>query len=372
MKQRKDGRYESKVYLGKVDGKPRYKSVMGNSPAEVNKKAAELRVLLGHGVRVNDDKSFSVWADRYLKQVEQTAVNDWYRIQKTRAKVWQDEFGDVPVKKILPADCQEVLNDIAKSNPYYPEKPTSYKTLVSYKCILANIFDYCIQNRILTFNAANYLVIPKTAKKGKRNALTDDEIKAIWNTPHKIQTACLISLYCGLRRGEIAALKWSDIDFKENVINVNKAVNPKDNTIKEPKTAAGVRSVPMPDILRDYLLKVDKSSILVLERDGRPFTNCDWEVKWDSYLNDIRKSQGIVIDATFHCLRHTYCTLLYEAGVDVLEAKEFMGHSDIQTTLGIYTHLRKTKRNKSIVKLNEMLSPDNDVRQMFGKNAENA
>lgn len=364
MKQRKDGRYETKVYLGKIDGKPKYKSVMGNSPAEVNKKAAELRVLLGQGVRVNDDKSFSVWADRYLAQVEQTVLPEWYQLQKTRARVWQEEFGNISVEKILPADCQEILNDIAKSNPYYPDKPTSHKTLVEYKNILCRIFDYCIQNRILTFNSANYIVIPKTAKKGKRNAITDAEIKAIQNTPHKLQTVCLISIFCGLRRGELAALTWNDIDFDKNVINVNKAVNPKDNSIKLPKTEAGIRSVPMPDVLREHLLNVKKENVLVLENNGRPFTNNDWQVKWDSYLNEIKKTQGIAIDATFHCLRHTYCTLLYEAGVDVLEAKEFMGHSTIQTTLGIYTHLRNTKRNKSIVKLNEMLSPENSI---FGK-----
>ena len=105
MKQRKDGRYCINVYLGKVDGKPKYKSVMGKTPAEVNKKAAELRVKYGLGVNLSDSKSFNVWAERYLAQVEQTATADWYKLQCTRAKVWQDEFGDISVEKILPADC---------------------------------------------------------------------------------------------------------------------------------------------------------------------------------------------------------------------------------------------------------------------------
>lgn len=365
MKQRKDGRYCVNVYLGKVDGKPKYKSVMGKTPAEVNKKAAELRVQYGIGINLSDSKSFNLWADRYLAQAEQTATNDWYRLQCMRAKVWKDEFGDISVEKILPADCQDILNDIAKSNPYFPRKTTSYKTLVMYKNILVNIFDYCVQNRILTFNPANYLVIPKTAKKGKRNAITDEEIKAIWNTEHLIQTACLISIYCGLRRSEISALTWNDVDLKNNVINVNKAVNPKDNTIKLPKTQAGIRSVPIPEPLRVHLLSVKKDGILVLSNNGRQFTNNDWQVKWDAYLNKIHREQGIEIDATFHCLRHTYCTLLYEAGIGALEAKDLMGHSDIQTTLGIYTHLDKTKRNKSIAKLNDYLAPKDDVNEPY-------
>lgn len=365
MKQRKDGRYCINVYLGKVDGKPKYKSVMGKTPAEVNKKAAELRVQFGRGVNLSDSKAFSFWTGRYLAQAEQTATNDWYRLQCMRAKVWTDEFGELSIDKILPADCQEVLNDIAKSNPYYPRKPTAHKTLVMYKNVLVNIFDYCVQNRVLTFNPANYLVIPKTAKTGKRNAITDEEIKAIWNTDHVLRTACLISIYCGLRRGEIAALTWSDVDLKNNVINVNKAVNPKDNTIKLPKTAAGVRSVPIPEPLRDYLLTVKKDGILVLSNNGQQFTNNDWQVKWDSLLNQIYREQGIVIDATFHCLRHTYCTLLYEAGIGALEAKDLMGHSDIQTTLGIYTHLDKTKRNKSIAKLNDYLAPKDDAKESY-------
>ena len=357
MKQRKDGRYEVKVYLGKVDGIKKYKSVMGKTQAEVNKKAAELRVQLGQGVRLSESKAFSVWADRYLNQVEQTSSRDWYNLNNTRAKVWKDEFGDISVEKILPADCQEILNDIAKSNPYYPNKPTSYKTLLEYKNILCRIFDFCVQNRILTFNSANYLIIPKTANRGKRNAISDTEINAIWNTPHELQCAALISIFCGLRRGELGALTWSDIDLKNKTINVNKAVNPKDNTIKSPKTAAGVRSVPIPDKLCEYLKGIKKESLLVLERNGRQYNNNDWQVMWESYLRKIEAEQGIVIEATFHCLRHTYCTLLHEAGIDAFDAKVFMGHADINTTLGVYTHITDNSRNKSIVKLNNLLSP---------------
>ena len=66
---------------------------------------------------------------------------------------------------------------------------------------------------------------------------------------------------------------------------------------------------------------------------------------------------------TAHCLRHTYCTLLYEAGVDVLNAKDLMGHANISTTMGIYTHLREVKKRKSIVQLDDYLSVGNPEKE---------
>ena len=71
------------------------------------------------------------------------------------------------------------------------------------------------------------------------------------------------------------------------------------------------------------------------------------------------------IETTAHCLRHTYCTLLYESGIDVLTAKVYMGHSDIQTTLGIYTHLRKEKEQGTVEKLDAYLSPSADVAESY-------
>ena len=73
---------------------------------------------------------------------------------------------------------------------------------------------------------------------------------------------------------------------------------------------------------------------------------------------------NVTIETSAHCLRHTYCTILYEAGVDVLTAKELMGHADITTTMGIYTHLREEREKKSITKLDDYLNKNANASQM--------
>ena len=102
-----------------------------------------------------------------------------------------------------------------------------------------------------------------------------------------------------------------------------------------------------------------------------------WERLWKSYMKTLNEKHGnfekviyrgkekpfIIEPFTLHYLRHTYASILYEAGVDVLTAKELMGHSDIKTTLGIYTHLSREHKEKDITKLNDFLKCKSDASQ---------
>lgn len=181
-------------------------------------------------------------------------------------------------------------------------------------------------------------------------------------------------LYTGLRRGELTALLWSDIDFSEKMITVNKSYSYKTHAIKSTKTAAGNRVVPIPDVLLGYLENLPKTSFLVFPNTvGNYMTDAAWERLWQSYMSvlnrkygdfvhtprDRRKALPVVIDTfTPHCLRHTYATMLYDAGVDVLTAKEYLGHTDIKTTLSIYTHLSRERSSTDIDKFNRFLQQD--------------
>ena len=141
----------------------------------------------------------------------------------------------------------------------------------------------------------------------------------------------------------------------------------------------------MPDILADYMRHMPKKSTLVFPNTvGGYMSNSAWDKLWHSYMlclnkkygcfigtaADRRKTLPLTIDTfTPHCLRHTYATMLYDAGVDVLTAKELLGHSDIKTTLSIYTHLSKEKESSDIDKFNKFLQstakPASDIRSAF-------
>ena len=108
------------------------------------------------------------------------------------------------------------------------------------------MFEYAIENRAVDFNPCRYVKIPKAAKTSERRALTPEERKWVEEMPHRAQLPAMLMMYSGLRKGEVTALLWSDIDFKNHTITVSKSYDFKQGRIKEPKTASGVRVVSVP------------------------------------------------------------------------------------------------------------------------------
>lgn len=349
LKKRADGRYQGKIQVATIDGKAKYKYVYGKNPKEVKDKLSELRVQLGAGVDLSVDRRLSFWIDRWLARTEQTQEENWHASCEARATYWRDRLGDKDVGKITTADLEDVLLELACKNPR-TGKPSAKKTLIEYRNIIMRVYAFILQNRVITFDPSKYLSVPKGSKKSIRNALTDEQIAAIRQTPHETQLPCLIMIYTGLRLGEVCALTWSDVNMQDKTISVNKSYDFIGHRLKEPKTAAGTRTVPIPEILAAALAAAPRSALLVSIHNGAAWTVSAWEHALKQY------STLLGFEVKAHCLRHTYCTILYEAGVDVLTAKEFMGHADVTTTMGIYTHLRDQKKIKSAAALNSYLS----------------
>lgn len=378
LTKRADGRYQINVYLGTDEnGKKQYKTVYGKTQKEVNQKAADLKARLGRGIDVTAERdTFEAWADRWLiiKKSEVSAAQ--YKLCESRKKMLSWMLGTLRLSDITTADLQSAINELAENNPQ-TGKPSAKKTLEGYKQIIQQIFRTAIQARAVDYNPSEFIKIPQNAPKTARRALEPYERAWIEETPHRAQTAAMIMLYAGLRRGEVLALTWKDIDLKSGTITVNKSLSFKGEerqSIKAPKTEAGRRVIPIPKKLIDYLSGLERSSLLVVTTaSGKQMTDIAWKRLWESYLSVLNEKYGnpkgssrfdpkglpiMITPFTPHCLRHTYCTMLYEAGVDPLVAKELMGHSDIKTTLGIYTHLSQERTVKSISLLDDYLTVD--------------
>lgn len=374
IKKRKDGRYQIQILIGTDEfGKRKYKFVYGKTITEVEAKAEEIRATLKKGIDiVTLDDTYNQWLERIENAKAVDTSESELNTFMFRARYFSDELGETPIKKISQTNIQPLINALAKNNPKN-NKPSSRRTIERYLSAISAVFEYAIENRAAEFNPCKYVKIPRNAPITERRALTEEEIQWIEETPHRAQTAAMLMLYSGLRRGEATALLWSDIDFKNHTISVTKSFDFKTNTVKRPKTAAGTRLINVPSKLIDYLQNIKKTGIYVLTKaDGKPMTETAWRALWDSYMIDLNNKYGRFIDKrnkfdphgtvftielfTPHCLRHTFCTLMYKAGMDALTAKEQMGHSDIKTTLSIYTHLDKKYKNKNICKLDDYLS----------------
>lgn len=255
-----------------------------------------------------------------------------------------DVFGDDPPAEVTPARLQAFLAELGK-------KGYARRTVQLHHDILAMVFDWCILRGIVPVSPMQAVSVPKGLKTTRRTVPQDDALEAVrTRTDAPFALFALLCLYCGLRRGEALALRYEDIDRKANVIHVTKALEYPGNQpeIKTPKTATGIRDVPIPAVLRPLIPK--SSGYLFAAADGGPLTKIAYRHAWAQYC------KAIGHEITAHQLRHGYATFLYEAGVPVLAAQQMLGHANASTTMNIYTHLREKQERSAAAMLDEYLA----------------
>ncbi len=184
---------------------------------------------------------------------------------------------------------------MSKENPS-TDKTTSKKNIQRYIRALANVFEFARKERAYNFcNPYNDLKSLKNAVSKTRTAINKHTIQLIITTEHRAKVATCIMLLAGLRRGEVTALTWFDIDLKNRIINVNKSYDFKQCELKETKTKAGIRKIPMNDFLYELLLEAKKNSngsYIVQKVYGGRMTETAWKRLFESYMEALRTADG--------------------------------------------------------------------------------
>lgn len=375
-KKRADGRYCAQIYLGRDEnGKRQYKSVYGKSPAELKEKETAIRLQLGRGLDVLSQRdSFDTWADDWIRLKKSAKITDKQKSNYQRGVTfWKEALNGYEIGQIRADDIERPLVSMQ-------EEGYAARTINFYRSTVHQIMQRAV-GRVISSNPVDLVQLTEPGQKAEqRRALSAEEQKWIWDTPHRGQPVAVIMMLSGLRRGELAALTWNDVDLKERTITVNKSIEYPPN---EPprlrhltKSAAGMRTVDIPQKLADYMAAMPKDNMLVIHSvKGGVMTESAWLSLWGSYMRILNIKYGVRTPAdlermkkpgqhkfdmtipriTLHWLRHTFCTLLYLSGVDVVQACAQMGHADIATTLKIYTHLDAVHKRKSVDKLDAYL-----------------
>jgi integrase len=251
-------------------------------------------------------------------------------------------IGSLRMREVRASHLQELLNTYAGGKA---------GTVKKVKIALKQLFEDAEIEGIIERNPAYRLELPGITET-KRRPLTDLEWRAVLEAAqtHKYGPYILTMLLCGLRRGECVALNVSDADLERKRLLVNKSLNLWRNVgfIKGTKSSAGVREVPIPDILRPLLSQAcsgkNPDDILFPKSDGHYATGqtCRWW--WTSFKRRCHLTAGAKLyrnkivespfsnDITPHFLRHTYATDLYAAGVDETAQKSFLGHASGDVT----------------------------------------
>jgi integrase len=362
MPKNKDGYFRSTFTVGKnADGKPQRITVRAKTKRELDEKLAEAKRL--HAKGIAGTMTVREWAARWLSVCKANASDG--QKKHYAAKLNLDilpAIGGMWIQDVRASHLQELLNAYAggKTN-----------TIKKIKIAIKQLFDDAEIEGLVDRNPARRLELPKTTERTRR-PLTDFERSVVYAVAktHKAGAYMATMLFCGLRRGECAALLISDIDLDRRRISISKSLDLQKNIGREkaPKSKAGIREVPIPDILAPILASQcagkERGDILFPKLDGKHATNQASRWWWRSfkrqchllagakvYRNQIKESPFSDV-ITPHYLRHTYATDLYAAGVDEKAQKSFLGHSSGDVT-DIYRQMNDAAFERAAKQLNE-------------------
>ena len=327
---RPDGLYEA---IRVIDGKR--VAFRGKKPADVERKMREYKG------KVDKKRTFEAVAEAWWDEHEETVAWNTAKSYRPAIKRAVDYFGPDGVAEITAQDVDDFIRDFAKGG-------RSQKVVTTQLQILRQILGYAVVKGYAVTNAAQPVKTPRGLPRTYRQPPTKAEIQIIKKTGKDHLLPALI-YYTGLRWGEAMGLRWEDIDRKEGLIAVNRSVYyiSTKPAIKEPKTEAGKRVVPLLDGLarllpkrqgRGYIFSPDGGSSLLRRSEASRL--------WSAW----QKATGI--ELTAHQVRHGYATALLDAGIDAKVAQRLLGHAQISTTLDIYTHVRDEAVKGAAEKMN--------------------
>lgn len=332
---RKDGRLMKKVT---INGKPIY--LYSNNPDDLEKQYIETMHMSYTGFIDDNNIKFKDFAEKWLhlnSAGKEIRTIDEYKTLINSYII--PRLGYKKIKDIKIYDIKELLKDME----HIPT--TAKKTLQLIKRILNDAVD----NDIVIKNVAQNIKAPKVIKK-ERFPLSLEEDQLLINSKSKYASFFILMRYTGMRKEEIVPLTLDDIDLQNKTISINKAVTFVHNqpVVKKTKNKKS-RKIPILDIVYDIVVDLVNNSndnlLFRKESDKKMLTDSAIKRHLESFLYDINKNRENEVKFTCHQLRHSYCTMLYYAGVKIKKAQELMGHSSADMVYNIYTHLDEQREN---------------------------
>lgn len=370
IRKRKDGRWEARVISGyDVMGKAKYRSVYGKSYQEVREKRKHLI-----------EKKESLFADNYAINRQKITVKqimrEWLVSKKDSVKESTFvNYNNLLERHILPelGDyyllmlTTDMVNAFLRGKLLHGRRDgrggLSAKTVSDIRTVLIMGLEYARQHDYQC--AVNGKIFYPRNEQPDIKVLSREEQKKleeyIFRNPGFMELGIMISLYGGLRIGEICALQWKDFQFENGTVTISKTMiriqnmdaGQKKKTkilIDRPKTESSNRVIPLPTFLLELLKSYEKEPDIYL-LTGRH--------KWMEPRVCLDQYKKVLANAgldnfTFHTLRHTFATRCVESGFDTKSLSEILGHSNVNTTLQRYVHPPMTHKKEQMERLAEL------------------
>lgn len=324
-----------------------------------------------------------IWKRDYgSKELAPTTYKRYCRMLETRILPY---FGHFYINKIRPTDIMKFYDLLEKdtqlvrkkgNNGSKTKKPLSGKTILEHHRLLRAMLHKAVYWQLIVANPAERVQAPK-AKKPKRRSYDDEQTKillenlellSVEDTKYKV--AIILTIFTGVRLGELMGLEWQDVDFKNGIISINRSsqyLSDMGVFTKTPKTESSIREIAIPEfiisLLEEYKLWYEEqksiygelwtnSDRLFVQADGKPMHPSSISKWFVRYVSTI----GLPV-INFHGLRHTNASLLVAQNVDIAVVSARLGHAQISTTLDFYVHPLLSHNRKAGYALENLLLP---------------
>ena len=385
---RKNGTYCIRVSNGKPGGKQElvsttYKPPQGLSASAAEKGAKEFAELFeaavhngmftpGRKQRVEQINPFGVTLSDFIEQHYYKRIE--MRLSPNTVRFYTSvieqcilpSFGKLRLCDISSAHLQALIDYLATSGSRADEsqsEPLSASTVKRYATVFSSVMTEAFKMGLVEKDVLHkqYIEYPKIYKK-QIQAYDDDEAKTFFegllNEHPKVRALLLTSLLLGLRRGEVVGLMWSDIDFKNNCLTVNRSaykVKGQPQSVKMPKSKNSIRTVYFPEIYAEAL----REWMEIQDRDRRA-AGRGWKEQGFVFTNEVGNMINIYLlselcskyevkcglrHLKLHGLRHTCGSLMIKNGVDIETVKSVFGHESIRTTQQYLSSYDSAKRS---------------------------
>lgn len=324
-----------------------------------------------------------IWKRDYgSKELAPSTYKRYCRMLETRLLPY---FGHFYINKIRPTDIMKFYDLLEKdtqlvrkkgNNGSKTKKPLSGKTILEHHRLLRAMLHKAVYWQLIVTNPAERVQPPK-ARKPKRRSYDDEQTKILLENLEllssedtKYKVAIILTVFTGVRLGELMGLEWTDVDFKNGIISINRSsqyLSDMGVFTKVPKTESSIREIAIPEfiisLLEEYKLWYEEqksvygelwtnSDRLFVQADDKPMhpsTISKWFVKFVGQI-------GLPV-INFHGLRHTNASLLVAQNIDIAVISARLGHAQISTTLDFYVHPLLSHNRKAGYALENLLLP---------------
>lgn len=356
IRKRKDGRWEARMIVAyNPDGKAKYRSFYGKTYIEAKEKRNQY--LRNHCCQSKDETM-----QYETKVTVQQIMQEWLMLKKYNIKESTfahytnllenhiyPKLGQIPLSLLTAEKINDFLKEELRFGRIDGKGGLSSKTVSDIRSVLLLGLEYareqqypcCINTKIFA---------PRSCKPAKKvlSRLEQAKLEQFLYLHFDLTSlGILITLYSGLRIGELCALQWGDVHLDSGIISIDKTIIRIQNVdrnngdqkktriiISHPKTESSIRFVPLPSFLMKFLEKYRQEKEVFL------ITGTTSYMEPRLYLNKykrILKKAGLE-SYTFHTLRHTFATRCVENGFDTKSLSEILGHANVSTTMQNYVH----------------------------------